>query len=211
MLRRRTGMPCSRQNERSTRRPMSSLAPAQRNGSTGSARTRTRSPSRSSRAAMPSATASVSTADADPRSITSSHALSPTEEGLMIVAMPQKLLIVLANTDPRNHEELGSPFFQAAVAAAMDFAVEVICTAAAGRLMKCGVAETLTVKPGSDKSVYDFIKDAHGLGAKFYACAGNLELFDMDQSDLIPECAGIVGTAYLIDRVMSDEYRVLSY
>ena len=129
----------------------------------------------------------------------------------MIVAMPQKLLIVLANTDPRNHEELGSPFFQAAVAAAMDFAVEVICTAAAGRLMKCGVAETLTVKPGSDKSVYDFIKDAHGLGAKFCACAGNLELFDMAQSDLIPECAGIVGTAYLIDRVMSDEYRVLSY
>jgi hypothetical protein len=28
----------------------------------------------------------------------------------------------------------------------------------------------------------------------------NLELFDMDRSDLIPECAGIVGTAYLIDR-----------
>jgi predicted peroxiredoxin len=129
----------------------------------------------------------------------------------MIVVMPRKLLIVIVNTDPRNHEELGSPFFQAAVAAAMDFTVEVICTAAAGRLMKCGVAETLTVKPGSDKSVYDFIKDAHGLGAQFYACAGNLELFDMDAKDLIPECAGVVGTAYLIDRVMSDEYRVLSY
>ena len=77
--------------------------------------------------------------------------------------------------------------------------------------MKCGVAETLTVKPGSDKSVYDFIKDAHELGAKFYACAGNLELFGMDPKDLIPECTGVVGTAYLIDRVMSDEFRVLSY
>jgi len=129
----------------------------------------------------------------------------------MIVAMPRNLLIVLSNTDPRNHAELGSPFFQAAVAAAMDFAVEVVCAGAAGCLMKRGVAAALTVKPGADKSVYDFIKDAHGLGAKFYACAGNLELFDMDQTDLIPECAGIVGTAYLIDRVMSDEYRVLSY
>ena len=129
----------------------------------------------------------------------------------MIPAMPKKLLMVLVNTDPRNREALGSPFFQAAVAAAMDFEVEVVCTGSAGRLMKQGVANALTVKPGSAKSVYDFIKDAHGLGAQFYACAGNLELFDMDAKDLIPECAGVVGTAYLIDRVMSDEYRVLSY
>jgi predicted peroxiredoxin len=46
---------------------------------------------------------------------------------------------------------------------------------------------------------------------KFYACAGNLELFDLSEDELIPECAGMVGTAYLIDRVMSDEYRVLTY
>jgi hypothetical protein len=30
----------------------------------------------------------------------------------MIVVMPRKLLIVIANTDPRNHEELESPFFR---------------------------------------------------------------------------------------------------
>ena len=46
---------------------------------------------------------------------------------------------------------------------------------------------------------------------KFYACAGNLELFGLSEGELIPECAGVVGTAYLIDRVMSDEYRVLTY
>jgi predicted peroxiredoxin len=129
----------------------------------------------------------------------------------MIGPMPQKLLIVLVNTDPRNHEELGSPFFQAAVAAAMDFEVEVVCTATAGRLMQRGVAAALEVKTGSKKSVYDFIQDAHELGVKFYACAGNLELFDLSAGELIPECAGMVGTAYLIDRVMSDEYRVLTY
>jgi predicted peroxiredoxin len=129
----------------------------------------------------------------------------------MIGPMPQKLLIVLVNTDPRNREELGSPFFQAAVAAAMDFEVEVVCTATAGRLMQRGVAAALEVKTGSKKSVYDFIKDAHELGVKFYACAGNLELFGLSEGELIPECAGLVGTAYLIDRVMSDEYRVLTY
>jgi uncharacterized protein len=43
-----------------------------------------------------------------------------------------KLIIVMVNTDPRNGEELGAPFFQATVAAAMDYEVDVICTATAG-------------------------------------------------------------------------------
>jgi len=47
----------------------------------------------------------------------------------------KKLVIVMANSDPRNGEEIGAPIFQATVAAAMDFEVEVICTATAGRLL----------------------------------------------------------------------------
>ncbi|MCC7040675.1 MAG: DsrE/DsrF/DrsH-like family protein [Burkholderiales bacterium] len=126
--------------------------------------------------------------------------------------MAKKLLIVMANTDPRNGEELGAPIFQASVAAAMEYEVEVICTATAGRLMKKGVAEKLFVKPGSPKSVYDFIQDAHEAGAKFYCCSPNLDLFDMSKEDLIPECEGIVGGAYLIERVMEDEdCRVMTY
>ena len=35
--------------------------------------------------------------------------------------MARKLVIVLINTETRNGEELGAPFFQAAVAAAMDY------------------------------------------------------------------------------------------
>ena len=125
--------------------------------------------------------------------------------------MPKKLLIVMANTDPRNGEELGAPFFQASVAAAMDYEVEVVCTATAGRLMKKGEAEKLVVKPGSPKSVYDFIKDAHGAGVKFLCCSPNLDLFDMKEADLIPECSGIVGGAYLIEEVMEGDCKVLTY
>ena len=126
--------------------------------------------------------------------------------------MAKKLVIVMANTDPRNGEELGAPIFQASVAAAMDYEVEVICTATSGRLMKKGVAQSLVVKPGSPKTVYDFIKDAHEAGVKFLCCSPNLDLFDMKQDDLIPECSGIVGGAYLIEEIMeSDDTRVLSY
>ncbi len=125
--------------------------------------------------------------------------------------MAKKLVIVMANTDPRNGEELGAPLFQASVAAAMEYDVEVICTATAGRLMKKGVAEKLTVKPGSTKTVYDFIKDAHEAGAKFYCCSPNLDLFDMTKDDLIPECEGIVGGAHLIEEVMEEDCKVMTY
>jgi predicted peroxiredoxin len=93
----------------------------------------------------------------------------------------------------------------------MEFEVDVICTATAGRLMKKGVAEQLFVKPGSPKSVYDFIKDAHEAGAKFYCCSPNLDLFDMKKEDLIPECEGIIGGARLIEQVMEEDCKVLTY
>ncbi|MCK5622827.1 MAG: DsrE/DsrF/DrsH-like family protein [Alphaproteobacteria bacterium] len=125
--------------------------------------------------------------------------------------MAEKLIIVMANSDPRNGEELGAPIFQASVAAAMEFEVEVICTATAGILLKKGVAEKLTVKEGSPKTVYDFIKDAHEAGVKFFTCSPNLDLFDMTEEDLIPECEGIVGGAYLIEQVMEDDTKVLTY
>ena len=125
--------------------------------------------------------------------------------------MAKKLLIIMANTDPRNGEELGAPFFQASVAAAMDYEVEVICTATAGRLMKKGEAEKLVVKAGSPKTVYDFIKDAHGAGVKFFCCSPNLDLFNMTKDDLIPECSGIVGGAHMIEEIMEGDCKVLTY
>jgi predicted peroxiredoxin len=123
----------------------------------------------------------------------------------------ERLLIVLVNTDPRNGEELGAPFYQAAIAAALGYQVDVLCTATAGRLMRIGVADALEVKAGSGKSVYSFIQEAHEHGAKFWACSANLELFDMKQEDLIPECAGLMSTAQMMMDIMEGECRVLTY
>ena len=126
-------------------------------------------------------------------------------------AAVRRLLIVLMNTDPRNVAELGAPFYHAAVAAAMDYEVDVLCTAAAGQLMHKGVAEKLFVKPGDPKTVYDWIKEAHEHGARFWACPANLDLFDMTEADLIPECKGLMGAAAMLQNIMSDDYRVLTY
>jgi uncharacterized protein len=125
--------------------------------------------------------------------------------------MSDRLLLVLVNTDPRNVEELGAPFYYAAVAAAMDYEVDVLCTATSGKLMLKGVAEKLCIKPGDPKTVYDWIKEAHDQGARFWACPANLELFDKAESDLIPECKGLMGAAAMIQDVMDGECRVLTF
>ena len=125
--------------------------------------------------------------------------------------MTRRLIIVLANTDPRNPEELGAPFYHASVAAAMEFEVDVICTATAGKLMRAGVAEKLVVKPGSDMTVLDWIRQAKDNGARLWACPANLDLFDMTERDLIPECCGLMGAAKMIEAIMSDDVRVLTY
>ncbi len=125
--------------------------------------------------------------------------------------MATHLLIILVNTDPRNNEELGAPFYHAAVAAAMDLEVDVVCTATAGKLMRRGVPERLYVKPGSGKSVHDWIKECHAAGVRFWACPANLDLFEMKEAELIPECAGLMGAAAMLERVMDDDCRVLTY
>lgn len=125
--------------------------------------------------------------------------------------MSKKLTIIMANTDPRNVEELGAPIFQASVAAAMNYEVDVICTSIAAKLLKKGVADKLTMKLGDARTVYDFIKEAHAAGVKFYCCSPGLDLFDMHREDLIPECAGIVGAAHFIEGIMTGESKVLTY
>ncbi|HSH06758.1 MAG TPA: DsrE/DsrF/DrsH-like family protein [Burkholderiales bacterium] len=122
--------------------------------------------------------------------------------------MADKLLIVMVNTDPKNPEELGAPFFQAAVAAAMEHEVEVVLSGRAGQLAVKGVAEKLHVKEGSPKTVYDFIKDAHEAGVKFKVCTPTLELWG---DELIPEIEETVGGAYVISQAMDDDVVTFTY
>jgi predicted peroxiredoxin len=122
--------------------------------------------------------------------------------------MADKLMIVMVNTDPSNPAELGAPFFQATVAAAMEYEVEVILTGRSGELAIKGVAEKLYVQPGSTKTVYDFIKDAHEAGVRFKVCTPTLELWG---NELIPEIEETVGGAYVISQAMDDDVVTFTY
>lgn len=122
--------------------------------------------------------------------------------------MADKLMIVMVNTDPTNGAELGAPFFQATVAAAMEYDVEVIMTGRAGELAVKGVAENLFVQEGSEKSVYDFIKDAAEAGVSFKVCTPTLDLWG---NDLIPEIEETVGGAYVISEAMDEDTVTFTY
>ncbi len=125
--------------------------------------------------------------------------------------MANKLFIMLQNTSPANPHQLGAPFFQAAAAATMDYEVEMVLTADAGLLMKKGFAENIRIIKGSPKTVYDFIKDAYDAGVVLKVCTPSLELNALAKDDLIPECSGIVGGAYVIEKTMDDDTKVLAY
>lgn len=122
--------------------------------------------------------------------------------------MADKLLIILMNTDPTNPSELGTPFLQASVAAAMEYDVEVVFTGRAGELANSGFAEKLHFTKESNKTVYDLMKDAAEAGAKFKICTSNLELWG---EDFIPEISETVGAAYIISEAMDDETVTFTY
>ncbi len=122
--------------------------------------------------------------------------------------MADKLVIVLVNTDPDDSTELGAPFFQATVAAAMEYEVEIVFTGRAGKLAINGVASKLTMPADSGRTVYDLIRDAHEAGVAFKVCTPTLDLWG---EDLIPEIDETVGGAYVISEAMDDNTVTFTY
>ena len=122
--------------------------------------------------------------------------------------MADKLLIIMVNTDPNNGAELGAPFFQATVAAAMEYEVEVILTGRSGELAVRGVAEKLFIKPDSKQTVYDCIQEAYEAGVTFKVCTPTLDLWG---DDLIPEISETIGGAYVISEAMDDNTVTFTY
>ena len=122
--------------------------------------------------------------------------------------MADKLLIVMVNSDTNNPSELVSPFFQATVAAAMEYEVEVVLNGRAGCLAIKGEAAKLQAQKNSSRTVYDILKDAYEAGVKFKVCASAL---DLGNAELIPEIEETVGDAYIISEAMDDNTVTFTY
>ena len=108
-------------------------------------------------------------------------------------------VVVFVTSGPDLPQRCATPFYMASIAAAMDNDAEVIFQIDGVLLMKKGVAENIVAKEGG-KCIIDFIREAKEAGVEMYVCSAALQLHDMTEDDLIEECDGVVGAAYMTDQ-----------
>ena len=118
-------------------------------------------------------------------------------------------LTVFVTSGPQTPQRCATPFYMANIAAAMDNEAEMIFQIDGVLLMKKGIAEHLFAKEGG-KSIIDFVREAKEAGVEMRVCSAALQLHDMSEEDLIDECDGVVGAAYMVDIGMESNM-VLNY
>jgi predicted peroxiredoxin len=120
----------------------------------------------------------------------------------------QKLLVFVTH-GPAAPQRCATPFYMASVACAMDSAATLVFQIDGVLLMRKGVAEDLRALEGG-KLIIDFIREAKEAGVEFYCCSAALQLHGMTEADLIPECNGVVGAAWMMEQA-NEATVVLSY
>lgn len=125
--------------------------------------------------------------------------------------MKRKVVILLWAANPDQPHLCATPFFNAAAAAAMDAEVEVYFTSKAVRLLVRGVAASLQSGPRERRTVYDFMKEAAGHGARFYACSQAMEEHGVTAADFVPEARGAAGAATYMGRCLDEEWVTLVF
>jgi predicted peroxiredoxin len=107
-------------------------------------------------------------------------------------------VVIFVTSGPETPQRCATPFYMASVAAAMDSEALMIFQIDGVLLLKKGVAETMEAKEGG-KKIIDFIREAKEAEVEMRVCSAALQLHDMTPEDLIPECDGVVGAAYMTE------------
>lgn len=125
--------------------------------------------------------------------------------------MKKKLAVLLWAASPERPELCATPFFHAAAAAAMDVEVEIFFTSRSVRLLVKGVADRLYPGEGRERSVGEYLREAHAHGAKLFACTQAMAAHGVADRMLIAEVAGHGGAAAFIARALDAEWATLTY
>ena len=123
----------------------------------------------------------------------------------------QGLAILLWAADDRAPERLATPFFHAAAAAALDTQVEIYFSARSVRLLLPGVAASLKASDRVPQTIFDHMRQAHELGARFFACSDALHAQGIADAPLIPECDGHSGALAYMARALDPQWQALVF
>lgn len=118
-------------------------------------------------------------------------------------------VVIFMTSGPQTAQRCATPFYMASMSAVMDAEAIVICQIDGALLMKKGIAEDLYAKDGG-KMIIEFIRDAKEAGVEIYVCSAALALHGMTPDDLIDECDGVVGAAYMVEQGL-EASMVLNY
>ena len=122
--------------------------------------------------------------------------------------MANKLIFILHHSYCKQAEGLKPIFFQAAVAAAMQYETEVVLSGVNTELARPGIAAEMFL-PGEDgKTIHDYMQDAVEAGARIKVCSAPA---DMMPDSMIPEIQERVGSTYLISEIMDHDTVTLTY
>jgi uncharacterized protein len=129
----------------------------------------------------------------------------------MSTGAAEGIALLLWQADPAQPAKLATPFAMAAVAAAMDTPVELYFTAASVRLLLPGVADGLHTADGAPRSIGEWMRMAHGHGARFFACTDALAAQGLAGARLIDECSGHGGAVAFMARAADLRWRTLVF
>lgn len=121
----------------------------------------------------------------------------------------EKTVVILVTHGPSTPERCATPFYIAAVLAAMDARVELFLTMEAVELARRGLAERLTAMPGG-KPIIEFIRDAKQAGVRLHLCLPALPGYHLDADEVIPEVDQFSSGGVLGDLVLSCD-KLLSF
>lgn len=123
--------------------------------------------------------------------------------------MDEGRMFIFVTHGPAAPQRCATPFYMSNIAAAMDNEARIVFQIDGVLLMKKGIAENLMAVEGG-KLIIDFIREAKDAGVEMYCCSAALQLHGMTEEDLIEECDGVVGAAWMVDQAL-DANVVLTY
>lgn len=106
--------------------------------------------------------------------------------------MADDKILIVVTSGPDTPRRCATPFFMAAIGAAMEYDVTMFFTIDGTLLLKKGMAETVVPKEGG-KPVSDFLQDALDAGVRMCACTASTELHGLTAEDLIDEVEMVGG------------------
>jgi len=123
----------------------------------------------------------------------------------------RRVAFLLWAADLSAPHRVATPFVMAQAAAALEQEVEIYFTAQTVQLLTPALA-TLEVGYGpQQRPLGDYLRDAHALGARFYACSQALYAAGLTRHDLVPLCSGLGGAVQFMDRAADPDWRTLVF